>query len=222
MRLLTLFAFFFVQPLLIFCEQSLEYVSITEGKENKTNWNIQKTESGFEALSSSLPSHEKTTIQLSPTYTLFQIEQENPVKAQTFKAHRENDLLITSCVVKQKSKTKTHKIGQKAWVQEFTFGFKDFLASSDREYKFEILHPQNLDMHDMIAIKQYEEDLTIDGTAYKALKMKITLQGFKGKFWKADAWYDRETHRLLRYRANEGPGTPITETLFLQAKENLK
>ncbi len=100
-------------------------------------------------------------------------------------------------------------------MQEFVFGFKDFLVSNDREYKFEILNPQDLDMHDMIAIKEYVEELKIDNATYVAQKVKITLQGFKRRFWRAEAWYDTKTQRLLRYKANEGPGTPITETLFI-------
>ena len=63
----------------------------------------------------------------------------------------------------------------------------------------------------MIATKDYVEDLSINGKSYKAQKLKITLQGFKKRFWKAEVWYDLQTLELLRYKANEGPGTPITE-----------
>lgn len=204
-----------------FSDEALQYLSITEGKKNETTWHVEKKEDSIIAKAKS-SMQDETSLQLSSDYTLHKIEQINPNKAQTFSAYRDKDILIASSTLKTSNKNKTHKIGQRSWVQEFTFGFKDFLTSSDREYKFEILHPQNLDMHDMIAIKQYEEELTIDGASYHAIKMKITLQGFKGKFWKAEAWYDTKTHQLLRYKANEGPGTPVTETLFLGAtKEKL-
>jgi hypothetical protein len=71
----------------------------------------------------------------------------------------------------------------------------------------------------MIATKLDVEDLTINGKIYNAQKLKITLQGFKKRFWKAEVWYDTATHLMLRYKANEGPGTPITDTIFLRASD---
>ena len=67
----------------------------------------------------------------------------------------------------------------------------------------------------MIATKQGLEPLDVHGKTHQALRIKITLTGFKKMFWHADLWFDLQAGDLLKYMATEGPNTPLsTITLF--------
>ena len=63
------------------------------------------------------------------------------------------------------------------------------------------------------------ETVEVAGTKYNAQKVKVTLTGFKKNFWKAQLWFDKESHLLIRYRANEAPGTPYTETTLIEVEK---
>lgn len=102
------------------------------------------------------------------------------------------------------------------WIQDFYFGFHNFLLSKTEELSFYIFNPDKFDLMEMVASKKGKEILTINGQKYITRKLKITLTGFKKHFWKAEAWYDLETLNLVQYRANEGPGTPTTLTTLIK------
>lgn len=199
-------------------EEKLNYLSITEGKKVTTDWIIDKKDGQLDIVGKSSDNSE-VTLQTKEDYTLEAFTQKDSQRGYDLKATRSGNTLTITGKIKQDTKTKSYDIGNTPWVQEFVFGFKDFLSSKAKEYKFEILRPEDYDMHDMIATKLDTEELTIDGKVYNAQKMKITLQGFKKRFWKAEVWYDTATLRMLRYKANQGPGTPVTETLFIEASE---
>ena len=197
--------------------ETLSYQSVTEKKAIDTEWKVESIPTGFniEGISSN-----KSTAYLitDKDFFLENFIQIDPNKGYDIEAKRSGNTLTIISKDKKGQRTKTYDIGSTPWVQEFTFGFKDFLASKKKEYKFEILHPKNLELHDMIATKDVLEDVTIDGIEYATQKLKITLQGFKKRFWKAEVWYDTTTKNLIRYKANEGPGTPMTELLFIEKK----
>ena len=196
----------------------LYYESNTSNKTVSTHWSI--TEQGQALAIIGLSSDKSsTTLTTQLNYSLDAFEQKDPGKEYELSAKREGGLLSVTGLVKQVKKTKNYQIDDKPWIQEFAFGFKDFLSSTDREYKFEILQPQSLDLHDMIATKEEIEEVRIDDKVYQAQKLKITLQGFRKRFWKAEAWYDVETKNLVRYKANEGPGTPITDMILLEPRK---
>jgi len=198
----------------LFCKETLQYTSATDGKNVSTDWSITKEQDHL-VISGKSSDGSTAEIQTSDSYQLEIFKQKDPNKGYDLTASRKGNTLTVTGLVKQDPKTKVYDIGRTPWVQEFAFGFRNFLKDKETEYKFEILHPKDFDIHDMIATKEYVEDLTINGKTYKAQKLKITLQGFRKRFWKADVWYDLETLELLRYKANEGPGTPITETILI-------
>jgi hypothetical protein len=132
-----------------------------------------------------------------------------------FKVSREGSTLKVQFKEKGKEKTKNYDIGQTPWIQEFKFGFQPFLSSNQKEYKFYIINPKDLGLHGMVATKEQVEELTIEGKKYLTQKLKVTLQGFKKKFWRAEVWFDQETQMMVKYKANEGPGTPTTEITLL-------
>jgi hypothetical protein len=101
------------------------------------------------------------------------------------------------------------------WIQEFDFGLRPLLESSKSSLNFQLINPKNFKMHKMVAKKEKQEVLKIGTTTYEAVLVEITLQGFKSMFWKAQIWYDKKTHDLLLYKANEGPNTPVTTVTLI-------
>ena len=106
-------------------------------------------------------------------------------------------------------------LGKLPWIQEFKFGFQPFLKSQDKELPFTIVYSKDTTLHDMIATKEKIEKVTVGSKTYETQKLKITLQGFKKRFWKAEAWFDLETNLMVKYTSNEGPGTPSIEVTLL-------
>jgi len=98
------------------------------------------------------------------------------------------------------------------WIQEFEFGLLPLLISKSKSIDFQILNPKDFKIHKMSAKKQGIETMKVGETSYQAQAVQISLQGFKSMFWKAQLWYDVDTHALLMYKANEGPHTPTTTT----------
>lgn len=117
-----------------------------------------------------------------------------------------------------RSKNLQNHVDGDTWVQEFDFSFKPFILSETTEFKFSIVHPKKLNLHEMIATKQGFDQVEINEKVFKAQKVKVTLRGFKKMFWHADLWYEQGTGDLLMYKANEGPNTP-TSVITLFAKQ---
>ncbi|MEM8727652.1 MAG: hypothetical protein AAGE99_02950 [Chlamydiota bacterium] len=106
-------------------------------------------------------------------------------------------------------------LGTTLWAQEFNFSFQPFILSEDPVFTFSIIDPKKLELHDMIATKQSFEKIELYGRSQEAIKVKVTLTGFKKMFWHANLWFDPKSGDLVKYRATEGPNTPLTVmTLF--------
>ena len=74
-------------------------------------------------------------------------------------------------------------------------------------------------MYNMVAVKESNENIKINNENRPTKKVKITLQGIKKFFWSAQLWYDEKTNDLLKYVANEGPGTPTSTITLIKVKD---
>ena len=190
-------------------EQTVTYQASLEGKETKTHWVIEENQNTVEILGKNKGNDIK--LKYSPSFSLLHYFESEP-KASQLDIHREDSNLI----VKNNTKAKILKIGNLPWIQEFKFGFQPFLKTSDKELFFGIVYNKDTSLHEMIATKESIEKITVAGQIYEAQKLKITLKGFKKRFWKAEAWFDLKTNLMVKYRSNEGPGTPPIEVTLIQ------
>jgi len=215
---LFLFAFYFLIACDLYpAEETLQYITIKKGKIKNKAWTITDKNNSFIVKSSS-DSKSSCQLELDQNYHLIRFEELDPSEDYELIAYRQNNQLIAKVKIGKESFSQTYTIDDQRWVQEFAFGFKEFLSSEKKNMRFQILHPKDLSMYELIIIKEEEENLSIDDKTYQAQKVKITLPGFRGRFWKAQAWYDVTSFELLRYKANEGPGTAVSETLFMGKK----
>ena len=191
------------------------YNKDVEGRESTTTWTLDFKESDDTLHINGESRTSKTLIVTSPDRVTKSFRYENTVRNDQYSVHREGDTLIAIREAGGERTQKQFRIGDSAWVQEFDFCFKPFILSNFHDFKFSIVHPKKLSLHNMVATKKGFEPIEVHGKQYDALKVKVTLTGFKKMFWHADLWFDPQAGDLLKYMANEGPNTPLsTITLF--------
>jgi len=192
----------------LWSDQTITYHSLTDGIHTQTKWSLAKTVNQVEIFGQNRGNEIK--LKYSPTFDLIHYFEKDSKKT-IFEIQKEGDVLS----VKTNAKSKTLKLGKLPWIQEFKFGFQPFLKSKEKELPFTIVYSKDTTLHEMIATKEKIEKVKVEDKTYEAQKLKITLQGFKKRFWKAEAWFDLETNLMVKYTSNEGPGTaPIEVTIF--------
>jgi len=152
-----------------------------------------------------------------PEYILKEYNYQSSKQNSDFKVTLDKSKLVASGKIHANELKKEYNISS-SWIQDFNFGFYEFLNSKKREKKFIILNPNDLTLNDMIVIKDKIEKIKINSTTYNTQKVEVTLPGFRSMFWKAEIWYDLDTYDLIKYIANEGLGTPMT-TILLESKK---
>lgn len=178
------------------------------GKKTEIDWIVEPKSKLIEILGKT--TGENTEIICDESYKFLEYVSFQLSQNQTFTVKRSGSTLTATKTGSSGSQEKTYDIGSKSWVQDFSFGLKFFFLSSDSEIKFEIINPKDLIMRTMVATKEEIEYKTFNNKEYRARKVKVTLDGYYRKFWKAELWYDTKTSNLLYYKANEGPSTPYT------------
>lgn len=195
-------------------ENQLVYSSETEGVVTKSFWKIQVDPNTIivEAEKGNISSE----MVFSRNLTLNQYIDVDSKTEVSIK--RENGKLISTIKDKKTGKEtkKDNKIGKSKWIQEFTIGMKGFLLSNDKSCEFYTIHTDDLSARQMIATKEGIKKIQIGNQSVSAQKVYITLPGIQSWFWGAEAWYDPETLDLLLYKANSGPGTPMTTVTLLE------
>ena len=203
----------FFATTLLFCfslwsDQTITYQSSLEGTHTQTKWSLAETLKQVEIFGQNRGN--EIQLKYSPTFDLIRYFEKDS-KKPVFEIQKDGDVLS----IKNNAKSKTLKLGKLPWIQEFKFGFQPFLKSKDKELPFTIVYNKDTTLHDMIATKEKIEKVTVGDKIYEAQKLKITLQGFKKRFWKAEAWFDLKTNLMVKYTSNEGPGTPPMEVTLL-------
>ncbi len=186
-----------------------------EGRVSKTTWtlDLNNTDDMLYITGESLTG--KTIVVATPERITKSFTYGMKNQSNTYSVFRDGPYLIATQEINGEKSVQEFHIGNNTWVQEFDFCFKPFIHSDQRSFKFSIVHPKKMSLHSMVATKQRYEMLEIHGKTYEAIRVKLTLTGFKKMFWHADLWFDPQAGDLLKYMANEGPNTPLsTITLF--------
>lgn len=86
---------------------------------------------------------------------------------------------------------------------------RDFVLSGEEEILFWVTKPEEEKAVLLKAIREDVETVDVGGAAVEAVRVKYTVPGFKGMFWKSYYWY-RTTDGLLvkTEEVRGGPGTP--------------
>ena len=124
---------------------------------------------------------------------------------------RQNDQIAISCTRNGKTKKLTHKGVKEPWIQELYFGLKAFTLSDQPKLKYVSINPDDLTLVTMVLTRKEHE--VVEGK--KAVKLHMTVDGWRGKFWEAWSWTDADTGFLLQKKGNKGPLTPTVITKLI-------
>lgn len=188
-------------------ETDLYYSTETEGKVVKSVWKVRVEPNAIVAKADKGKSSCEAIF--SKNLSLYRFVDIDDTNETTIK--REGSKLIATVKNRATGKEtkKENKIGKSHWLQEFTVGMKAFLLSKEKSCEFYVLHIDDLSVREMIAKKEGTKTIQLGDRSVRAEKVTITLPGIQSWFWGAEAWYDLETHDLLLYKANSGPGTAM-------------
>jgi len=111
------------------------------------------------------------------------------------------------------------------WLQNIIF-LKDVVASKAAKTPFFVVGAQydergtlvegKIARMDLVWKRGKEETLTIGAASYPALRMTMTIDDFRGMFWKADYWFRLSDGLLLKYESpTGGPGSPIAKAVLV-------
>ncbi len=196
-------------------EQKFVYESECKGVCSQSEWNFEEMLERIQIVGKDKESD--IYMEYSAGYNLLSYKEQNATE-EGVTVTKEGPCLLINQNIKNKQKMKSHKLGDSPWVQDFKFGFRPFLLGQNKSFLFQIIDIDSLDVHDMVASKDIEESIQIGNHTYNTQKIKITLKGFKKKFWTGYAWFDKKTNQMIKYRANKGPGTSYTEVVLKEAK----
>ncbi len=192
-----------------YTSQNFIYESSTEGKDSQSvDWSLKEESDKIEIKGKNRGN--VVEFEYSPSFSLLHYIETNSSTLLFDIVQKGSELFV-----KNNGKTKNLRLGKLPWIQEFKFGFRPFLEKSEKELSFNIVYSKDNSLHEMVATKEAIETLHVKGKTYETQKLKITLKGFKKRFWKAEAWYDLKTLMLVKYKSNEGPGTPFVEVSLL-------
>lgn len=198
----------------VFSKKTFVYKNVTGNKETITTYLLKKGKDNF--LVTKTSDIGITNIVYSLKYALKEMHVQSAKEDSNYKYTIDKRKLTLIGKARGRKIKRQYQLPDR-WIQDFTFGLRPFLNSKRQKYSFVILNPNDFTTNELIASKEGIEKIKINNSTYNAQRVNITLSGFKSMFWKADVWYDLHTFDLLKYRANEGPGTPIS-TMFLDSK----
>ena len=189
---------------------TLTYYEEVNGHTIETEWFSQEKDKNLHLEGKS--SKTLVSIVCTPDYVMEEISYtaQKEGGGATYSCKRTGGSLELVTKMGDREIVKNYNVGRSAWVQEFGFGLRPFMASGAGSLKFYIINPKDLSMHKLVAKKEGLESITIGDKAFKVEKVKITLTGLKSLFWTAYAWFDTESGNMIMYKGNRGPNTPTT------------
>lgn len=210
-----------IQPIPTISDSSLRVLKYdeVEGSEKRENtFKIKKTGNGFvvHEISQAQDKQSATDIIYNTEGMASSYQYDNPSENTKYTIARSNGQITAEGIIGGKLIKKIHQVGNKNWVQDFIFGLHSFFCDATiNEYHFFKISPKDLDLVEMIATKQEEENIVIDGKAYQAKKVYATLDSwFQSKFWSCQVWFDTKTFDYLKYESQAGMFTLQKTVLF--------
>jgi hypothetical protein len=124
--------------------------------------------------------------------------------------------LKVSGILNGKPCDKSWELDGSPWYQTLEFALLPWLEGKDEAIRFWTVRPTDLELFKMIAIREGDQTIELEGERVDAIKVRVTLTGAKSVFWHADYWFRKSDLVFVRYLAvRGGPGTPRTEIVLI-------
>jgi len=112
---------------------------------------------------------------------------------------RKNNLVEISGFAKGKPVRTSITLEEGSWYQFPEFAFSHMLASNRESAVYYIFWPDKFIFYAMKAKRIGEEPVLYDGKTVDAIKVKVTLTGFKSIFWSSYYWFRKPDYLFVRY-----------------------
>ncbi len=198
---------------------SLIYEESIGEQKLKTTYHI--SEKDGKRIIESDDAKESYSMTFSTNYQIEKMVYSSKENDNQYQISLQNSVVFFEGKVDGKQRAKSFPLTNRPWMQNFIFGLLPFAASNQTSYSFFIINTKDLLAYQMRAKKMEMATITVQNQPYKAQRIEIRLAGFKGLFWKAELWFDTETHQMILYQTNEGPNTPMTTLEFVSKHPSL-
>ena len=96
---------------------------------------------------------------------------------------------------------------------------RDFALSNEERREFYVTKPEEERVVKLVAVREETETVAVNGEECEAVKIKYTVPGFRGMFWKSYYWYRTSDGLLVKTEETRGgPGTP---TVYAELKSEV-
>ena len=130
---------------------------------------------------------------------VFEWNFKDPKNDSELKAVRDGNRIIINGRYKGKELKKEHYIDDRPWHQLFTWELDHFLLSKETRLEFWAIRPDNPESAGiLVAYKDKEEKLMLNGEEVDAINAKVTLAGLLSIFWTGDYWYRKSDGFYIR------------------------
>lgn len=98
-----------------------------------------------------------------------------------------------------------------AWYQFAEFSLGRMVAARRNEAVYSLFWPDKMSFYVMKAAVTGDETISIDGKEIDAVRVRVTLAGFRSLFWSSFFWFRKPDYLFVKYRGVNGlPGTAET------------
>jgi len=103
------------------------------------------------------------------------------------------------------------KLDESPWKQSMSYSLSEFALDEKEKIEYWIIRLDKFKGEKMQAEKAGAEGITIKGTQYNTVKVKISAAGLRSKFWSGNYWFRISDGLFLKYEGWNGlPGSTKT------------
>ncbi|WP_461211547.1 hypothetical protein [Desulfocurvus sp. DL9XJH121] len=96
----------------------------------------------------------------------------------------------------------------------------DFVLSGREKTEFYVTKPEEEQVVKLVAIREGTEEVKAGDKSFQAVKVKYTVPGIRGMFWKSYYWYRASDGLLVKTEETRGmPGTPTVRAELMTESE---
>ncbi len=125
--------------------------------------------------------------------------------------------IILKGISEEKNIETVIKLDESPWKQSMSYSLSEFALGDEEKIDYWIIRLDKFKGEKMQAEKAGTEDISIYGTQYHAVKLKISASGLRSKFWSGHYWFRASDGLFLKYEGWNGlPGSTKTIIEFLK------
>ena len=179
---------------------------------NNTGYLLKGTAAGKDFIENRIIEMDKELSTVSWNYS-------NSREKTEITSKKEETRLLVNGKFKNKKYSKAIAIEKYPLKQMFPYSLESFVRSNENSLIFWIVNPADMEPVNMIASKKSVETITLNGKPVETWFVRITITGWKGKLWHANAWFRKADGRYLKYVGAKGPpGAPLCTITLAEEK----